>query len=188
MSFSRILKWTAGAVRLAALKAGLVPRVSRPCGGKPVYIGRGTRIRVAEGGRFDAGAGLYLSENRLVQMNAAAYVSFGEWVFKNANAGVTAAESVSMDDHTMLGPNACVCDHDHVFGEGIVSGGLVTSLVKIGERFWIGANSLVTRSVRTANRICVGSGRHALPNEDGRLRRRACTARQASFRVGLGSE
>lgn len=159
MNLSKILKWTASVVRLAALKAGLGPRVSWPRGGKPVYIGRGARIRVAEGGRLQIGAGLYLSENCLVQVNAGARVALGEGVFLNANARVVAAESLRVGNHTMLGPNACVYDHDHAFGKDGVLSDLTTSPVMIGERCWIGANSLVTRGASIADRICVGWGR-----------------------------
>ena len=158
MNLSKMIKWTASAVRLTALKAGLGPKVSWPRGGKPVYIGRGARIRVAEGGRLDVGAGLYLSENCLVQVNPGARAVLGEGVFMNANARIVAAESVRVGDHTMLGPNVCVYDHDHAFGKDGVSGVLVTSPVEIGERCWMGANSLVTRGARIADRVCVGGG------------------------------
>lgn len=190
MNLSKMLKWSASAVRLAALKTGLGLRVSWPRGGKPVYIGRGARIRVAGGGRLDVGAGLYLSENCLVQVNPGARVILGDGVFMNANARVVAAESVRVGDRAMLGPNACVYDHDHAFGEGGVSGDLVASPVEVGERCWIGANSLVTRGVRIADRICVGGGggRHALPGGAWRLRRRSREARQAPCCAGRGRE
>lgn len=158
MSLSKMLKWSASAVRLAALKVGLGSKVSWPRRGKPVYIGRGARICVAEGGRLKVGVGLYLSENCLVQVNPGAGASLGECVFMNANARIVAAESVRVGNHAMLGPNVCVYDHDHAFGESGVSGDLVTSPVEIGERCWIGANSLVTRGVSIADRICVGGG------------------------------
>lgn len=159
MNLFKMVKWSMSAVRLAALKARLGSRVSWPHSGKPVYIGRGARIRVAEGGRLEVGAGLYLSENCLVQVNPGSRAALGEGVFMNANARIVAAESVRVGDHVMLGPNVCVYDHDHAFGEDGVSGDLVTSPVEIGERCWIGANSLVTRGARIADRICVGGGR-----------------------------
>ena len=189
MSFSKLLKWSASAVRLAALKVGLGPRVSWPRGGKPVYIGRGARVRVAKGGRLELGQGLYLSENSLVQVNSGARASLGENVFMNANARMVAAESVRVGGHTMLGLNVCVYDHDHVFGEEGVSGDLVFSPVEIGERCWIGANSLVTRGVRIADRACVGGvGRHAFARGGGRLCRRPGLACQAPLRAGRGRE
>lgn len=133
MNLSKILKWSASTIRLAVLKAGLGSRVSWPHRGKPVYIGRGARIRVAEGGSLEVGAGLYLSENCLVQVNHDAQTTLGEDVFMNANARIIAAESVRIGDRTMLGPNACVYDHDHAFGESGVSGDLMTSPVEIGK-------------------------------------------------------
>ena len=152
MNLSKMFKWSAGYARLAVLKIGLGSKVSWPRGGKPIYVGRGARIRVAGGGRLEVGAGLYLSENCLVQVNPGARAVLGEGVFMNANARIVVAESVRVGDHVMIGPNACVYDHDHVFGENGVSGDLVTSPVVIGEHCWIGANSLVTRGAQIADR------------------------------------
>lgn len=188
MNLSKMLKWSASAVQLAALKAGLGPRVSWPRIGKPVYIGRGARIRVAEGGSLDVGSGLHLSKSCLVQVNPVARAVLGEGVFMNESARIVAAESVRVGGRAMLGPNICVYDHDHAFGENEVSGDLVSSPVEIGERCWIGANSLVTRGARIADRICVGGGRHALPCGAGRLRRLSREARQAPRRAGRGRE
>ncbi len=162
MNLSKILKWSASTIRLAVLKAGLGSRVSWPHRGKPVYIGRGARLRVAEGGSLEVGAGLYLSENCLVQVNHDAQATLGEGVFMNANARIVAAESVHIGDQTMFGPNACVYDHDHAFGESGVSGDLITSPVEIGERCWIGANSVMTRGTKIVDHVCVGGGQSSL--------------------------
>lgn len=186
MNPSKILKWSASAARLAMLKTGLGLRVSWPHGGKPVYMGRRARIRVVECGRLDAGAGLYLNENCLVQVNPGVRVVLDEGVYMNANARVVAAESVCVGDHTMLGPNVYVYDHDHAFGEDGVSSDLVTAPVEIGERCWVGANSLITRGVRIADRICVGGGRHVLTCGAGRLRWNSRQAHQALPYAGRG--
>ena len=143
-------------------------------------------VRVAEGGRLEVSAVLHLSENYLVQVNPGAKVSLGEGVFKNANARIVAAWSVRVGGCAMLGSNTCVYDHD--FGEGGVSGNLVTSPVEIGEHCWMGANSLITRGARIADRICVGGSRRALPRGGGRLCRRSCVARQVLCCVGWGRE
>lgn len=171
MNLFKILKWSASAIGLAVLKAGLGSRISWPRAGKPIYIGRGARIRVAEGGRLEIGAALYLSENCLIQMNPGARASFGKEVFMNANSRVVAAESVHVGDHGMFRPNVCVYDHDHVFGENGVSNDLVTSPVEIDECCWMDANTLVTRGTKIADHVCVGGDCHSIPRGGRHLRR-----------------
>lgn len=158
MTFSKFLKWSASFVRLMVLKIGLGSNVSWPHGGKPVYIGRGARIRVADGGRLRIGQGLYLSENCLIQVNPEAEVSLGEHVFMNANSRVVSAKSVEVGDNSMFGPNVCVYDHDHVIGCNGVSAELVCDPVSIGSSCWIGANSVVTKGVVVASKIAIGGG------------------------------
>lgn len=172
MNFSKFLKWSASAIRLTVLKIGLGSKISWPHGGKPVYVGRGARIRVADGGHLKVGQGLYLSENCLIQVNPEAEASFGECVFMNANSRVIAAKSVEVGDGSMFGPNACVYDHDHVIGRNGVTANLVSAPVAIGAHCWIGANSIVTKGVTVASAIAIGGGcRHAITYGGGHLRR-----------------
>ena len=71
---------------------------------------------------------------------------------------LVAAEHVELGAHTMLGPNVCVFDHDHVFDAEGVHGQIVSAPIAIGERCWLGAHALVTKGVIVADRICVGGG------------------------------
>ena len=179
MNLSKLLKWGASFVRLAILKVVLGDRVSWPRGGKPVYVGRGARIRVAEGGHFDVGCGTYLSENCLVQVNRGAAASVGDFVFMNASSRIVVAEHLEVGDGAMLGPNVCVYDHDHVVGPEGVTSELASAPVTIGSRAWVGANSVVTKGVALAPRVVVGGVcRHPLARGAGRLRRFPRASRQ----------
>lgn len=158
MSPAKLPKWLASSLRVLALRISLGPRVSWPKDGKPAYIGPGARVRVGKGAKLTIGPGLYLSENALVQVDPGARAVIGAHVFMNANARIVAAESVEVGEHVLVGPNACIYDHDHVFdGEG-VHAQLITSPIKIGSRSWIGANSLVTRGCSVPPNTLVGGG------------------------------
>ena len=82
----------------------------------------------------------------------------GEGCYLNTNCRLVAAEHVELGAHTMLGPNVCVFDHDHVFDAEGVHGQIVSAPIAIGERCWLGAHALVTKGVIVADRICVGGG------------------------------
>lgn len=158
MRISKLFKWSASAVRVAAHKVVLRKRLVLPKSGKPIYIGRGARIHVAEGASVVLGPGVYLSENAVLQANKGAELELGKGVFLNANARIVAAESVRVQEYTLLGPNTCVFDHDHVFDYEGVHADLLTTPVRIGSRCWLGANTIVTKGVTLADRILLGGG------------------------------
>ena len=158
MQIGKLIKWSASAARLAAAKARLGGRLRLPHGGKPVYLGRGARLVVEEGGVMELGCGTYVDDRCRLQVSSGACMSLGEGCYLNTNCRVVAAECVSVGAHTMFGPNACVFDHDHVFDAEGVHGELASAPIAIGERCWLGANVLVTRGVTIADKICVGGG------------------------------
>ena len=171
----KVIKWTASAARVAAAKARLGRRLRLPHGGKPVFLGRGVRLVVADGGVMELGRGAYIDDRCRLQVSPGAHMTLGEGCFLNTNCRVVAAECISVGARTMFGPNVCVFDHDHVFDAEGVHGDLASAQISIGERCWLGANVLVTKGVAIADRICVGGGRrHAFPGGVGGVRGDAC--------------
>ena len=155
---SRFIKWTASAVRVAAAKARLGRRLRLPHGGKPVYLGRGARLVVEEGGAMELGRGAYVDDRCRLQVTAGARMSIGEGCYLNTNCRVVAAEDIRIGALTMFGPNVCVFDHDHIFDADGVHGELASAPISIGERCWLGADALVTKGVVISDRVCVGGG------------------------------
>lgn len=171
MRVGKLFKWSASAARVVATKARLGSRLRLPHGGKPVYLGRGVRLVVEENGVMELGRGAYIDDRCRLQVCSGARMSFGEGCYLNTNCRLVSAEDVSVGAHTMFGPNACVFDHDHVFGADGVHGELVSAPISIGERCWLGANALVTKGVSIADKICVGGG----PSSRTPWRSRGCT-------------
>ena len=164
MQIRKLLKWLGSTVRVVAIKVRLGRRLQLPHGGKPVYLGRGARLIVAERGMMKLGRGAYVDDHCRLQVSAGARMVVGEGCYLNTNCRLVAAEHVELGAHTMLGPNVCVFDHDHVFDAEGVHGQIVSAPIAIGERCWLGAHALVTKGIIVADRICVGGGhRHALP-------------------------
>lgn len=158
MQIGKLIKWTASATRVAAAKARLGRRLRLPHGGKPVYLGRGARLVVEEGGSMELERGAYVDDRCRLQVCAGARMSLGEGCYLNTNCRVVAAESVSVGAHTMFGPNVCVFDHDHVFDAEGVHGDLASAPIAIGDRCWLGANVLVTKGASIVDGVCVGGG------------------------------
>lgn len=156
MQIDKLIKWSASALRVASAKMRLGYKLRLPSGGKPVYLGRKVRLDVERGGVMEFGSGVYIDDHCRLQVCPDAHMSIGEGCYLNTNCRVVAAEDLNIGAQTMLGPNACVFDHDHVFDAEGVHGDLVSAPVVIGERCWLGANVLITKGVSLADKICVG--------------------------------
>lgn len=177
----KFMKWGASFLRLALAKARLRKSFKVDLGKKPAYLGRGVRLMAKPGGVIHLGRGAYIDDYSRLQASENAALHVGEYVYMNTNCRVVAAENVEIGAHTMLGPNVCVYDHDHEFDGQGVHGEVKASPVRIGERCWVAANSLVTRGVDIADKILIGGGvrSHGLPRGARRLRRRSGAARTA---------
>lgn len=158
MQIGKLVKWTASAARVAVAKARLGRRLRLPHGGKPIYLGRGVRLVVADGGVMELGRGAYIDDYCRLQVCPGARMGIGDGCYLNTNCRMVAADGISVGEGTMFGPNVCVFDHDHVFDAEGVHGELVSAPIAIGECCWLGANVLVTKGASIADRICVGGG------------------------------
>lgn len=156
MQIGKLIKWSASALRVASAKMRLGYKLRLPSGGKPVYLGRKVRLSVERGGVMEFGSGVYIDDRCRLQVCSDDHMSIGEGCYLNTNCRVVAAEELNIGAQTMLGPNACVFDHDHVFDAEGVHGDLISAPVVIGERCWLGANVLITKGVSLADKICVG--------------------------------
>ena len=188
MNASKMINRSASSVRLAVLKIELCSRVSWLRSARSVYFGRGARVRVTEGDRFEAGTGFFLSEDYLLQMNSGARTVLGEGVFTNVNACAEAAESAVVDNHTILGPNTCKFDHNHFFGECGAPGDFVMLAVEIDVPYLIGTNLLYVRKARIVDRFRVRGNCHTLPRRGGCLPVHPRMARQVLCRIGRGCD
>ena len=150
------VKWGASALRVLVAKVRLGGRLRIDRGSKPVYLGRGVRLMVKPNGQIHFGAGAYIDDYSRLQVDDGASLHIGSYAYLNTNCRIVAAENIEIGSHTMLGPNVCVYDHDHVFDEDGVHGDLKSSPIHLGERCWIAANSLVTRGVEIADNILIG--------------------------------
>ncbi len=80
--------------------------------------------------------------------------------FFNTNCNIVSHKKVSIGKNTIIGPNVCIYDHDHKFAlyDGIKKNEFNCDDVIIGERCWIGANSVILRGTRIGDGCIVGAG------------------------------
>lgn len=158
MNVGKLVKWGASTLRVAAAKVRLGSRLRLPRGGKPVYLGRGVRLMVEPGGVLELGEGCYIDDRSRLQVQGGARMRLAPFVYLNTNVRMVAAESVTVGEHTLMGPNVCVFDHDHAFDAQGVHADVKTAPIAIGSHCWLGANAMVTRGVSVGDRILIGGG------------------------------
>lgn len=154
---AKAIKWAAGMARSARARAASAGSVE-VAKGKPLYLGKGARLSVADGATCRIGEGVYLSPGCVVEVLPGASLVLGDGVYMNDGCRVVVAESVEIGAGTIFGPDVKVYDHDHAFDADGVHGELVSSPVSIGGGCWLCANSVVTRGVRVADRSLVSAG------------------------------
>lgn len=82
----------------------------------------------------------------------------GDNVFMNHNCSITCVDRVTIGDNVIMANNVVIVDHDHKLGhEGVVDG-LKTSPVFIGNNVWIGANSVILKSVTIGEGAVIAAG------------------------------
>lgn len=157
VELSKYIKWCISCLRLCACMLRNQSRLKIKSG-KPLYLGKDSRVVIAKNGSCELGSGVYISRNCLIQVDEGAELRIGSNVYLNDNVHIVAHKSISIGNDTLFGPNVCVYDHDHFFSDDGVLPDLVCSPVAIGSRCWIAANSVITRGTSITEKVLVGSG------------------------------
>lgn len=69
-----------------------------------------------------------------------------------------AHKNIFIGDNTSIGPNVCIYDHDHKFGEQGKKQGFNSSEVIIEENVWIGAGTIILRGTHIGKNCVIGAG------------------------------
>jgi acetyltransferase-like isoleucine patch superfamily enzyme len=82
----------------------------------------------------------------------------GENVFINRNCNIVCRDTIRIGDECFFGPNVCIYDHDHMFGEHGKRDGFTTSPVQIGKNTWIGASCVILKGTQIGENCVIGAG------------------------------
>lgn len=87
-------------------------------------------------------------------------IRIGSGNYFNRNVMVDACGYIEIGDENMFGPDIYITDSNHSFGEGISpkTAPMKRGRVKIGNRCWIGAQSVILRNVELGDGCVVGAG------------------------------
>ena len=82
----------------------------------------------------------------------------------NHNCSITAVDQIVIGNDVNIANNVVIVDHDHIITSEGVLGELISSPVVIGNRVWIGADSVITRGVTIGDGAVIAAG--AVVNKD----------------------
>ena len=136
--------------------------------GKPLYLGKGARVRLGKGATCSIGSGVYLSPRCVIDVADGARLVIEDGVYMNEACRVTVVDDVRIGADTLFGPNVQIYDHDHKFNCWGVRSELNSKPSRIGKNCWLCANVVVTRGCSIADRSLVSANSvvtHALADE-----------------------
>ena len=114
------------------------------------------KIRVENGGFINLGRKCMIDEGTLIRASGGV-ISLGKEVYINRNCNIVSRASIIIGDNVSIGPNVCIYDHDHAFKNN-KNLDYITSTVTIGEKVWIGANSVILKGVIIGDNSVIGAG------------------------------
>ncbi len=80
-------------------------------------------------------------------------IEIGENVFINSNSMIVSRERIKIGNNVSIGPNVCIYDHNHADERVKTKGEII-----IGDKTWIGANSVILKGVCVGENVIIGAG------------------------------
>jgi acetyltransferase-like isoleucine patch superfamily enzyme len=139
------------AYRLLGMKQGVRNRMEG--GGR---CRRLSQIEIGSHNAFTQGCWLWPEDTEDEKIR----IRIGNNNYFNRNLMIDACGLVEIGDRNMFGPDVCIADSNHRFGEGAAPHTLPMEIgrVKIGNHCWIGAKAIILMNVELADGCVVGAG------------------------------
>lgn len=119
-----------------------------------------TRISISNKAQLNIGSNFRTENFTIVSVLKEGILFIGDNVSFGGNNRVICHDGIRIGTGTILGPNVCVYDHDHIFSKetGVERSEYVTSPIEIGENCWIGANVVILRGTTIGENCLIGAG------------------------------
>lgn len=118
-----------------------------------------THIKTASNAQVYIGKRFRTRNNVELNVREDARLEIGDNVFINSGCIITARDSITIGDNTILGPYVMIYDNDHTVVDGKVSDNhYVTSEVKIGANVWIGAGTVILKGTVIEDDCVIAAG------------------------------
>ena len=104
--------------------------------------------------------GHHVNIRKYGKLSAKGKLRISDGVSLNYNSTICAYESIDIGEHTVIGPNVCIYDHDHDISTlgGVKDNKYVTSPISIGSNVWIGANVTILKGVTIGDNSVIAAG------------------------------
>ena len=93
-----------------------------------------------------------------LNLKVGGHLTLGAECFFNHNVSITCNESIAIGNNCNIANNVVIVDHDHVITSQGVEGATTSSPVIIGDKVWIGANSVITKGVTIGEGSVIAAG------------------------------
>lgn len=100
----------------------------------------------------------YIRANSNINTEGKGELIIGSKVFINRNAIISCRNKITIEDNCIIGPNVCIYDHDHKFGESGVENGYILEDVIIEKNCWIGAGVIILKGTHLGENCVVAAG------------------------------
>lgn len=114
---------------------------------------------VIKNGKLNINGKIYLKKNAHIGINGGTII-IGDNCFFNSNTICACQNYIQLGDRVAIGPNVCIYDHDHVFGESgkVFPDEYTKGSVKIGNNVWIGAGAIILKNTNIGDNTIIGAG------------------------------
>lgn len=117
------------------------------------------QISLRNKGCINLGNNIKIDAGAVVASNGGV-VNIGNDVGIGRNNIIVSQEAITIGNGTILSPNVLIYDHDHEFApkSGVSVRDYHRSSVRIGEKCWIGANTVILRGTVIGDNCIIGAG------------------------------
>lgn len=119
-----------------------------------------SRITILNKGKMTLGKNLRIIEQSSISVLKEGTLVLGDNVSLGGNNRIVCHDSITIGDGTIMGPNVCIYDHDHLFNSesGVDRYQYKTSEISIGRKCWIGADVIILRGTHIGDRCLIAAG------------------------------
>lgn len=146
----RVLVWK--------IRYGNKVRISLPVAFDQVFLEKDREATVSVGERTQNRGKIYLICKEQGQLQ------IGEHCFFNTNVSITCMQKVTIGNYCKFGNNLVIVDNDHNYTEKNTDGRnkeiseYIKGDIVIGDRVWVGANSVILKGVTIGDDAVIGAG------------------------------
>ncbi len=124
-----------------------------------LFQGEYYNLEIDPHAQLDIDQGVILKNFCSLEVNDYAKLTIGKNVFFNAGCSIRCKESISIGDYCLFGDGVKLFDNNHHYSNYHVEAlSFSTAPITIGEKCWIGANSIILKGVTIGDNVIIGAG------------------------------